>query len=300
MEKNCPAVPKKFDLSVRSMVLDLLNTTPHPSCEYNFVNLLCWEGLYQYSWFIHEGRMVIHDGADHIMFMPLGPAMDPEFLKDLSFSALEMGLSPDIGLVTQDYIDQFPNLNQYYTITQDRDSAEYIYLTENLADLKGTKLHKKKNLISQFKRKYRDYRVLPVTNENKSKVKDFAEDLLGISDPVSTTLAEEFLAMKNAFDLWDELGLQGIVVVVEDIIAAFSVFSPMDEDTFNIHFEKSNLAFKGAAQIINQETAKFLKGKTRYINREQDLGIPGLRQAKLSYEPHHLFTPYILRFKAGI
>jgi len=300
MEIPCPPVSEKFDLLVRSMVLDLLSKTPHPSCEYNFVNLFCWEGLYQYSRFNHEGRLVIHDGVDHIMFMPLGPAMDPESLHALSLIALDMGLSPDIGLATQEYIDQFPNLNQYYTITQDRDAAEYIYLVENLADLRGTKLHKKKNLISQFSRKYPDYRVLPITNENKSEVKGFAKDLLGVSDPIPKSLVEEFSAMEKAFNHWDELGLEGVLVVVEDKIAAFSVFSPMNQDTFNIHFEKSNLAFKGAAQVINRETAKFLKDRTRYINREQDLGIPGLRQAKLSYEPRHLFIPYILKFKGGI
>ncbi len=294
------AIPEKIDLSVGPLVMELMNMAPHPSCEYNFVNLLCWEGVYRYSWFLHEGRLVIHDGKDHIMFMPLGPALDPEALNTLSARALDMGLSPDIFLASQDYIDQFPDLNRYYTITRDRDAAEYIYLAENLAELKGTKLHKKRNLISQFRRKYPDYRVLPITNENKSRVKGFTKDLLGISDPVPESLAQEFSAMDKAFDHWDELPLQGILVTAGDKIAAFSVFSPISQDTFNIHFEKSNLAFKGAAQVINRETAEFLKDRCRYINREQDLGIPGLRQAKLSYEPHPLLIPYTLKFKTKI
>ncbi len=298
MTKTIACIPEKFDLSVRPMVLDFLNQTPIQSCEYNFVNLFCWEEAYQYTWFIHEERLVVHDGADGILFMPIGPPLDPKSLHFLSVKAMEMGLSPDICLVTQEYLTQFPKLDQYYTITQDRDAAEYIYLAQNLAALKGSKLHKKRNLISQFKRKYPNYRVLPVTRENKFKVKDFAQDLLGILDPVPKTLVEESWAMAKVFDYWDELGLEGIMVVVEDNIAAFCVFSRMNLDTYNIHFEKSNLTFKGAAQVINMETAQLLKDKTRYLNREQDLGIPGLRQAKLSYEPHHLFIPYLLKFKA--
>lgn len=300
MEHLSSAIVNKIDLSTRSLILDLMNTPPHPSCEYNFVNLFCWKGVYRYSWFIHEERLVIHDGKDNTLFMPLGPVLAPESLHSLSVRAMGMGLSGDIFLATQDYIDRFPHLDRYYTITRDRDAAEYIYLAENLADLTGTKLHKKRNLISQFKRKYPDYRVLPVTRENLSEVRGFSEDLLEISDPVPQSLAEEFSAMEKAFDNWEDLSLQGIVVAVDDKIAAFSIFSPMNADTFNVHFEKSNLAFKGAAQVINRETAEFLRDKTRYINREQDLGIPGLRQAKLSYDPHHLFIPYTLKFKPGI
>ncbi|MCG8619009.1 MAG: phosphatidylglycerol lysyltransferase domain-containing protein, partial [Desulfobacterales bacterium] len=116
---------------------------------------------------------------------------------------------------------------------------------------------------------------------------------------VPQSLIEEAAAIEKAFDNWDRLGLEGLVVTVDDNIAAFAVFSPLNLDTFNVHFEKANIAYKGAAQVINQETARYLSDRAVYINREQDLGIPGLRQAKMSYDPHRLLVPWVLKLKAN-
>jgi hypothetical protein len=229
--------------------------------------------------------------------MPLGKPVDPKSLYALSCRFADMGLSPNICLATESYIEAYPFIDRFYGVQEDRDAAEYIYLAKSLAALKGSKLHKKRNLISQFKRRYPDYRTKPITGTNRAEVKQFTRDLLETMDPIPKSLAEEFCAMETAFDHWEQLDIQGLVVSVEDKIAAFSIFSPLNFETYNIHFEKSNIAFKGAAQVINQETALFLAEKTKYINREQDLGIPGLRQAKLSYEPHHLLTPRVLTWK---
>ncbi|WDP88355.1 MAG: DUF2156 domain-containing protein [Desulfobacter sp.] len=267
------------------------------SCEYNFVNLFCWAEIYQYSWFTHGDCLVNYDGRDRVMFMPLGPALDPESLRALSVRALDAGLSPDICLVPENYLDRFPGIVRYYKVEEDRDAAEYIYRTENLAELKGTKLHKKRNLISQFKRNHPDYNLHQLTPEKLPWARKFAGDLLNTMDPVPATLAEELIAMENAFAHWEALGLEGIMITADGRVAAFSVFSPMGQNTYNVHFEKANIALKGAAQLINRETAIHLKGRAEFINREQDLGIEGLRRAKLSYEPHRVWIPYMLKYK---
>ena len=269
------------------------------SCEYNFVNLICWAPIYEYGWFNHQGRIVVYDGKDKIMFMPLGSAMSSKELVQLSERAIAMGLSPDICLVPEQIVKECSDIGQYYEVQQDRDAGEYIYQSKSLAELKGTKLHKKRNLISQFKRKYPDYQVLPLTFDRLFLARNFARDLLNIMTPIPAALKEEFLAMKVAFDHWEPLALEGIIIVVDDKIAAFSVFSPLGDDSYNIHFEKSNIAFKGAGQLINKETAARLADKAKFINREQDLGIKGLRQAKLSYEPDHIWIPYILKYKSS-
>ncbi|WDP86120.1 MAG: DUF2156 domain-containing protein [Desulfobacter sp.] len=287
----------KFTMDTAPMVKGFLNRYPSLSCEYNFVTLFCWAKAYQYSWFTYKGRFFIFDGVDNLIFMPLGPAIAPEDLKQISAHFAGIGLGPDICLATKAYLDAYPQIKHFYTISQDRDAAEYLYLAQSLAELKGSKLHKKRNLISQFKRRFPDFTLGALTADNIFDVKAFAKDLLHTLDPFPRALADEFSAMETAFDHWSFLGLEGLVLAVEGKIAAFSVFSPLNKDTYNIHFEKSNMAFKGAAQVINQETARLLAEKTKYINREQDLGIPGLRQAKLSYAPCTLLTPYILRFK---
>lgn len=286
--------PGKFDLETRPLILDFLGLYPPCSCEYSFVNLFCWQNLYRYSWFFYENSLVIHDDRSQALFMPLGEDLEPEELFALSKKAVAAGLSGNIGLVPESYVAIWPDLDRYFSITSDRDAADYVYQTEELVELKGNKLHKKKNLISQFKRAYPDYSIVPMNEYNCKDVMLFEKRLLAARPSIPRSLVEEADAIAMAFSHWNDLGLNGLILLVKDEIAAFAVFSPLSSDTWDVHFEKSDVTFKGASQMINYETAKFLKGTAQYINREQDLGIPGLRQAKLSYVPHALVEPYFL------
>jgi len=286
-----------FELEHHSLLQDFLDRFSVQSCEYNFVNLFCWQQVYNFSWFIHKKRFFIYDGVSNCLFMPLGKPFLPEQLFIMSNHLMDQGLSPNICLTSKSYIDSHPGISQFYLVQEDRDAAEYIYATQSLVQLQGSKLHKKRNLISQFKRRYPDYRIQPVGEKELPLIKGFAQDLLSVREPVTKELKEEFSAVEKAVQHWEKLGLEGLVLTVDDNIAAFCVFSRLNQDTYNIHFEKSNIAFKGSAQVINQETARFLWEKCQYLNREQDLGIPGLRQAKLSYDPHSLLIPYTLKFK---
>ncbi|WP_321492612.1 phosphatidylglycerol lysyltransferase domain-containing protein [uncultured Desulfobacter sp.] len=286
--------PGKFDLETRAQILNFLGLYPPCSCEYSFVNLFCWQNLYRYSWFIYKGRLVIHDDRSQSLFMPIGDDLEPDALFALSKKAVAAGLSGNIGLVPESYVALWKDLDRYFTITCDRDAADYVYLTEELAGLKGNKLHKKKNLISQFKREYPDYSLVTMDEYNCRAAMQFDRRLIAAMPSTPHALIEESDAMTMAFSHWKELDLNGLILMVKGEIAAFAVFSPLSADTWDVHFEKSDVNFKGASQMINHETAKYLEGTARYINREQDLGIPGLRQAKLSYVPHALLEPYFL------
>jgi len=107
-------------------------------------------------------------------------------------------------------------------------------------------------------------------------------------------LQEEHAALKQALGIIHSSLMDGLAITIEGKVVAFSIFSRLTPSTYDIHFEKSDLSFKGSAQVINNETAKYLKDKCQYMNREQDLGIKGLRQAKLSWDPHIVFKPFIL------
>ncbi len=288
-----------FQLRNKELVQTYMDHLPSLSCEYNFSNLFCWQEIYKYSWFLHSERLLVYDGVNNIMFMPLGPDFTSDELADLSRQMINMGLEPNFCIVPRGYIDKYPDIDQFYTIQEERDHAEYIYRVENLATLTGTKLHKKRNLISQFKRFYPDYSVESLKGSQVQAVGEFARNLVEARKIFSKDLRDEFQALGKAFDNFDSLGLEGIVLKVNKRLVAFSVFSPLNHDTYNIQFEKSDIAFKGAAQVINQETAKYLRNKCLYVNREQDLGIKGLRQAKLSYEPEQLFIPHTLKFKVN-
>lgn len=266
------------------------------SCEYNFSNLFVWQDAYRLSWTMYRNRILIYDGVSKCAFMPMGADLDPEELAALSLKLQHTGFTPDFSLVTPGYIEKYLDIEKYYIIKEERDNSEYIYEVKSLCELKGKKLHKKRNLISQFKRAYPDFEVHKLEGEYRHKAIELAQKLMKKQKGESITLDHEALAIKTAFDHFDELGLCGLGIMVRNRMAAFCIFSRLSSLTYDINFEKSDTHFKGAAQVINQETAKYLGGKCQYLNREQDLGIKGLRQAKMSYDPLHLITPYSLIF----
>jgi len=291
-------IPCRFKLEDQSLIRSYIDRFHPESCEFNFSNLFCWQEIYDYSWFIFKGRLVIYEGVNKCGFMPLGEAFLPDELKDLSHHLICMGFEPDISIYPREYVDAYPDIERFYTIREERDHAEYIYRVDSLAELTGTKLHKKRNLISQFKRRNPDYSVRPLKADDLPIARDFARHIIETREKPSQDLEDEFKAIEQAFDNFDSLGFEGIALWVNERLVAFCVFSRLTHDTYNIQFEKSDLAFKGAAQVINQETAKFLQNNCVYLNREQDLGIKGLRQAKLSYEPERIIVPHTLIFKS--
>ena len=286
----------QFTLKDQNIVQSFIDRFQPFSCEYNFSNLFTWQYASRLSWMLYKERFLIYDGIEHSSFMPLGKDFYPEELIVLSQNLKNMGLSPDFCLATSRYLNKFPEIEKYYTIKKARDQAEYIYDVNKLSELKGTKLHKKRNLISQFKNNYPDYKVRLFNKGYGQKALGLTHMLMTRYCKTSKTLDQEYLAIQSALDHFDALGLGGIAIFVNNKLVAFTIFSRLNHSTYDIQFEKADMDFKGASQMINSETAKFLKNRCRYLNREQDLGIKGLRQAKISYEPLQLITPYTLIF----
>ncbi len=286
----------RFSMADRTVIQTYVDRFEPASCEYNFSNLYAWQDAYNMTWSLYQERLLIYDSISHCSFMPVGEDLHPEELVILSLNLRNMGLSPDFSLVTSEYLNKFPDIEKYYLVKQERDYSEYIYNVDSLCHLTGVKLHKKRNLISQFKRSFPDFEVHMLKGDYRRKALELSQELMNRRNAYSETLDQEMAAIKLSFERFEQLGLEGLVITVENTVAAFSVFSPLSPSTYDIQFEKFDTGFKGIGQIINQETAKYLSRKCRYLNREQDLGIKGLRQAKLSYEPVKLLTPYSLSF----
>jgi uncharacterized protein len=290
---------KSFALKDRDIIQQFVDTFKPVSCEYNFSNLFCWQKPSKLSWSLYQDRVLIYDDIDQCAFMPLGEKLFPKELAALSESLKNAGYKPDLSLVSIDYIEAFPEIEDFYIVKQERDYAEYIYDINKLCELRGKKLTKKRNLISQFKKLYPAHEVQLLASDERFQQKALllARDLFAKQENPSDTISQEFEALEQAFRYFKELCLEGIAVLSENKVVAFSVFSFMNSDTYDIQFEKSDISFKGSSQVINHETAKYLQSKCQYLNKEQDLGIEGLRKAKLSYSPEKIAIPYKLIFK---
>ena len=271
-----------------------LSDSGFPSCEYAYANLQMWQAAFQTRCGLFRGQMYFHmSNIDELLF-PCGEGFpQPGDLAEVSAGMKAAGYSGIIAHVPESYAGQ-PELSGFYQV-QPMDDAndEYIYKTETLAELRGSKLSKKRNLISQFERLYSPYEVREIVPDDFSRIGELNKDWFSHHSDTET-IEKERKAIRTAFARYDELGLHGLILLSGGKIQALSIFSPINADSWTVHFEKACFDCKGAAQVINQQTAKYLLGKCAFINREQDLGLPGLRQAKQSYLPDRMLKDFLL------
>lgn len=180
-------------------------------------------------------------------------------------------------------------------ITELRDSYDYLYLREELATLPGSRFHKKKNRISYFTNRH-EFIVATYSSEYQKGCLELLEMWLQSSKNDSgASLLLEVAATSEALTSAQTLGLEGVVVIVNGTVAAFTLGERLNSDTAVCHFEKADPFKEGLYQLVNREFARLLFQECRYVNREQDLGSAGLRSAKLSYHPVELVKKYLIR-----
>ncbi|NCB02817.1 MAG: DUF2156 domain-containing protein [Spirochaetia bacterium] len=176
-----------------------------------------------------------------------------------------------------------------YRIEEDRNNADYVYDKKSLIDLVGQSLHKKLVHAQKFMKEHPERILLPShVAPKKDMIKilhEWAQNKSSVEDHEST-----LLAIENQ----EALNLKGYVLYTKDIPIAFSL-GEEDHSRFIIHIEKALFQYKGVYQYINRAFASELGDNIVEINREQDLGIDGLRQAKMTYEPSYLLMKYKIR-----
>ena len=267
------------------------------SCQFSFSNLLMW-GLQEIA-YVHD-HVVLYSHFDcHCFYpFPIGSG-DKKAVLDAIFSdAKERGVCPCLtGLneADQKTVEAlYPN--QFY-FHADRGNYDYVYDINDLADLKGRKLHRKRNHLKHFKKNHPDYVVTPITLENMDRVRKFVAEWykLKLEENPDGDYHHEQAAFEKVFTHYTDLEMEGLLLEEHGEVLGFTMASPMSSDTFDVHYEKARGDIDGAYTTINSEFANYIRSKyphIKYLDREEDMGIPGLRKAKMSYFPHHLVKKY--------
>lgn len=290
---------KAVELSDKEVFISRLAILNRMSCECNFNNLFCWGEACLMRWNMLRDRIILFSMQEREIQMPLGNYFSPVEMAEISDFFISRDYSSGSFFdVPEEYIKAFPDIEEYFNVNWSEDYSDYIYLTSDLANLNGTKLSKKRNLIKQFEREHPYRQVVPVSKAYAIETLKLALRLNTFLDH-SHFLLEENSALHKAFTYFDKLEMEGLIVFVDNEPVAFTVFSRQNHESYDIHFEKASRDFKGASQFINHETAKLLSGKCKYLNREQDLGLPGLRKAKRSYAPDFMLKRYSLKRKVN-
>ena len=261
-------------------------------CEYNFANLFLW-GRQKAT--IHEGNLAFFCQFNRrsVYLFPLGENLKPTVDAIISDSR-KRGIPCRLTSLTREDMEKLEGWypGQFY-FQPDRDSYDYIYAVDALADLAGKKLQKKRNHCNRFHLLHPHCESFPITEENTPVVLAMVEAWYAqkkAADPTAGFRLEQ-AAITKALRHREALGMEGIVLTNKGQLIAMTLGSFLSEDTFDVQFEKALEGFDGAYAYINREFARFLRNKypqLRWLNREDDLGIEGLRKAKLSYCPDRL------------
>lgn len=267
------------------MLRDYLAKWPREHCDYTITNLMVWGKIYNNHYLIFKDRLVIFNPKYQYILFPVGEYLSPEELRELVQMFRPYFHEAQIILVPEEYIQKYPEVNELFELFEDRDWADYIYSVEKMVSLSGKKLAKKKNLISQFRRVYPEYKVLKISEDRMQYILQFTHKWRRERSAEGIYLMTEIKAISNTLENWNQLPVEGLIICYYNRIVAYSIFSRQTDDMATVHFEKFDPDKKGSAQIITWETARYLQGRYKWINREQDIGLEGLRQAKLSYVP---------------
>jgi len=279
-------------------------------CEYSFATLYLWSDIYRQQVAEFEGDVLerLSGARGPAYLFPAGRAPLRRTLEALAQDAAQRGQSCRLACVTPEQKEQveaaWPERFQWEL---DRDGFDYVYEIGRLAELPGKKLQGKRNHINRFLENCPDWTTEEITEKTLPECAEMDREWNRLcrgrmaAEDAEGELMNESRALALAFANYRALGLTGLLLRVQSRVIAFTIGSPICEDTFDVHFEKAFGEIPGAYPMINREFARFLQKrhpKLRYLNREDDLGLEGLRRSKESYHPDTLIEKYTGWFAA--
>ena len=297
---NLPLFPdfKPLELADREFFHPRLWAYQPVTSELTFTNLLIWRRHYRLSWSLAEDRLLILSDSPEgpWLFPPIGSLSRADLCRRLLIWLREERHASDPRLERADrrLWEEVADTGDFLGEPM-RDHFDYVYPIADLIRLAGRKYHQKRNHLNSFQRSHR-YTYEPLTPGHLPACLDLAEKWCEIRRcEEDMTLMEEWEAVKEALAHFQDLGLSGGAIFVDGRLEAFTVGERLNADSVVVHLEKANPDIRGLYAAINQAFLEHSWQETSWVNREQDLGEPGLRQAKLSYNPHHLEEKFTLR-----
>ena len=273
---------------------------PQTHSDNTFTNMVCWSHFTQYRYAYVNGNLILACTTAGVtrLHPPIGP-YDPALMHALIRLALDMG-DDDKPLILIDpgTAQRIKEIDPDLMLVPELNRFEYVYRALDLAELPGKKYLKIRSQINKFRKNYL-YTIETITPSNREEIMEFlvkwCESKRCEDDFI---LSHEIEAIFYAIEHFTELPLQGLLIRVNSQVGAISLFERLNANTALIHFEKGLPEYKGIYKAINAETAAVLVSEVEYINRESDLGISGLRKAKLRYHPHHMVEVCSLKRRA--
>jgi len=269
------------------------------SADYNFGNIFMWDRRFKQFYRMEGSRIVMlfeRLGAPCFAF-PVGSGDIEPALDCMRQIAAERGFPLMISGIEKKHLELLP---EGFELSEDRDFSDYVYSIKALSSYVGKRLHAKRNFCNRFEAEH-EWHFELLNEELIQSCKEMLESWLHKSeDRLEETIDYEKTAIYQGFAHYSELGLEGGALFIEDKLVGFSVGEHCAPDTFCVHFEKAYADIDGAYAILCRESARLIKTlhpEVCYVNREDDMGKPSLRQSKLSYKPEYILEKYTALWK---
>lgn len=296
-----------FEPGDYNFVSDILWNKATPICENNGLGLFVWKDAFKLKLETYVGGRILFSVADNTYFFPFCDSKENAFslLNEILSQKKELNLSK----ITREELDFVKNSFKNCEYSLEEGDCDYIYNINALADLPGSKLSKKRNHINGFLKTYDKWNVEEISRENLDEIIEFADfwyekkeksEEGEISENSIFNLEIEKAALMKILNNLDEIGCDNLVLRVGEKVAGFTIGQRINPEYFDVVYEKGSEDMRGTYNILNREFARYLRLKykdLKYINRENDLNLPGLRQAKMSYMPAFLLEKYNCKIK---
>ncbi len=302
----------QISIESKAVFDEYLNSFEYDASGLSFTSLFMWRDINRFSWEIIGDYLCIAgishlelDKQEAFLFPPLtktGTYDQGELRKTIleakqifegKGQKFSIRLLP--GHMTEIISESFPGELRFY---EDRPNYDYLYLKKDLIRLIGRPYHSKRNHLNFFKRHF-EYKYIPLDNSMVEEAMEFIKQFnrrKQISEYEMNLLLMEETAMKDVLHNLDSVGYLSGAIIIDDKIQALSIGGALGKRTVTVHVEKANIEYRGSYQAINNEFCKHLPQHVKYINREEDMDLPGLREAKLSYRPTRFIEKYIAVF----
>ncbi|MCX5751324.1 MAG: phosphatidylglycerol lysyltransferase domain-containing protein [Candidatus Saganbacteria bacterium] len=278
---------KKLEIDDQKLFQKAADSYNPKICELAFANLIVWQNFDRPEYtFINNNLCVLIN--------PLNES--PFFLEPLGKNKLKETIETcfnhcnKLSRLSEDFLFQLDQ--EKYKINCLRSHSDYVYETKALAELKGKKFDGKRNHIKRFQKQFPDYEFIPLKAEHKDAALELFAEWFKVRQesrffPKLAEVAQK-KALDNAFANFDHLLLKGCALLINKKLKGFIIGSRLNTETYSLHFQYTDPQLHGISQALLWEACNKTFQDSKYVNLEQDLGIPGLRTAKLSYHPHHL------------
>lgn len=288
---------KEITLEDKGWIDEIIRRCKYKPCEYCFGNNFIWSNAYEIKVGISNGFFIaaLHKHGKTSFLYPVGDGNIIPVIDEMIEYANKNHFPFHMHCVSDEGKSQLERLFPgKFEIIEDRDSADYIYNSEDLINLTGKKYHAKRNHIKKFK--CNNWSFEPITENNIDDcIKMNIEWCKKNNCELDEGMSDEWCAIKRSFKYFKQLDFFGGLLRIDGRVVAYTIAEELTEDTVVVHIEKAFSDIQGAYPAINQEFVANMASNYRYINREEDLGIEGLRKAKLSYYPEILLTKYIVK-----